>query len=128
MHSVSSENERDYEMITSIQQKVIFDKITPSKSTGEILNGLMQELNQLKAELTGKKILHFQEKFKLIIKLSSQISVAVSMTTTREMSRSGSAGGKKRILLGRAPRRRRRDDIPLIRLSISGWFFFCKDF
>ncbi len=50
------------------------------------------------------------------------------MTTTREMSRSGSAGGKKRILLGRAPRRRKRDDIPLIRLSISGWFFFCKDF
>jgi len=55
MHSVSSENERDYEMITNIQQKLIFDKITPSKSTGEILNGLMQELNQLKAELTGKK-------------------------------------------------------------------------
>ncbi len=59
MHSVSSENERDYEMITSIQQKVIFDKITPSKSTGEILNGLMQELNQLKAELTGRKKLIF---------------------------------------------------------------------
>jgi len=55
MHSVSSENERDYEMITSIQQKLIFDKITPSKSTGEILNILMQELNQLKAELTGKE-------------------------------------------------------------------------
>jgi hypothetical protein len=55
MHSVSSENERDYEMIQNIQQKLIFDKITPSKSTGEILNGLMQELNQLKAELTGKK-------------------------------------------------------------------------
>jgi hypothetical protein len=54
MHSVSSENERDYEMITSIQQKLIFDKITPSKSIGEILNSLMQELNQLKAELTGK--------------------------------------------------------------------------
>jgi hypothetical protein len=59
MHSVSSENERDYEMITSIQQKVIFDKITPSKSTGEILNGLMQELIQLKAELTGRKKLIF---------------------------------------------------------------------
>jgi hypothetical protein len=56
MHSVSSENERDYEMITSIQQKLIFDKITPSKSIGTILNGLLQELNQLKAELTGKKI------------------------------------------------------------------------
>ncbi len=56
MHSVSSENERDYEMITSIQQKLIFDKITPSKSIGIILNGLLQELNQLKAELTGKKI------------------------------------------------------------------------
>jgi hypothetical protein len=54
MHSVSSENDRDYEMIINIQQKLIFDKITPSKSTGEILNGLMQELNQLKAELTGK--------------------------------------------------------------------------
>jgi hypothetical protein len=55
MHSITSENDRDYEMITSIQQKLIFDKITPSKCTGEILNGLMQELNQLKAELTGKK-------------------------------------------------------------------------
>jgi len=71
MHSVSSENDRDYEMIINIQQKLIFDKITPSKSTGEILNGLMQELNQLKAELTGKnKKIYLQEKFKLIIKLS----------------------------------------------------------
>lgn len=54
MQTVSSENERDYELITSIQQKLIFDKITPSKSTGEIMNNLMQESNQLKAELTGK--------------------------------------------------------------------------
>jgi hypothetical protein len=54
MHSVTSENERDYEMITTIQQKLIFDKIPLSKSIGEILHGLMQELNQLKAELTGK--------------------------------------------------------------------------
>ena len=53
MHSVTSDNERDYELIVSIQQKLIFDKITPSKSTGGILNSLMQELNQLKAELTG---------------------------------------------------------------------------
>ena len=54
MHSVTSDNERDYEMITNIQQKLIFDKITPSRSTGEILHTLMQELNQLKAELTGR--------------------------------------------------------------------------
>jgi hypothetical protein len=53
MHSVTSDNERDYEMITNIQQKIIFEKISPSKSKGEILNELMQELNQLKAELTG---------------------------------------------------------------------------
>lgn len=54
MYSVTSDNDRDYETITNIQQKIIFDKITPSKSTGDILNGLMQELNHLKAELTGK--------------------------------------------------------------------------
>jgi hypothetical protein len=54
MHSVASENERDYEMIANIQQKLIFDKIPLSKSIGEILHGLMQDLNQLKAELTGK--------------------------------------------------------------------------
>jgi hypothetical protein len=53
MHSVTSENERDYEMITSIQQKIIFEKVLRSKSKGEILNELMQELNQIKAELTG---------------------------------------------------------------------------
>ncbi|CAF3737280.1 unnamed protein product, partial [Adineta steineri] len=93
MHSVTSENERDYEMITNIQQKLIFDKIPLSKSTGEILHGLMQELNQLKAELT-----------------------AASMTFTREMSRTGSGGGKKRIILSRTPRRRKRDDMPLIRI------------
>jgi len=51
MHSVTSEN--NYEMITTIQQKLIFEKILPSKSLGDILNELMQELNQLKAELTG---------------------------------------------------------------------------
>jgi len=55
MQTVSSENERDYELITSIQQKLIFDKITPSKSTGELMNNLMQESNQLKAELTGNE-------------------------------------------------------------------------
>lgn len=42
------------------------------------------------------------------------------MTTTREMSRTGSAGGKKRIILARTPRRKKRDDIPLIRLSSPG--------
>jgi hypothetical protein len=57
MHSVTSDNERDYEMITNIQQKLIFDKITPSKSTGEVLNTLMQELNQIKAELTGSNLI-----------------------------------------------------------------------
>jgi hypothetical protein len=48
------------------------------------------------------------------------------MTTTREMSRTGSGGGKKRIILARAPRRRKRDDIPLIHFSSFGWF--CTDF
>ncbi|CAF3433335.1 unnamed protein product [Rotaria sp. Silwood2] len=35
-HSVSSKNERDYEMITNIQLKLIFDKITLLKFAGEI--------------------------------------------------------------------------------------------
>ena len=61
MHSVTSDNERDYEMITNIQQKLIFDKIPLSKSTGEILHSLMQELNQLKAELTGKISFRFEK-------------------------------------------------------------------
>mgnify|MGYP006933271282 FL=1 len=65
MQTVSSENERDYELITSIQQKLIFDKITPSKSTGELMNNLMQESNQLKAELTGneKKTTKYEDEF-----------------------------------------------------------------
>jgi len=46
------------------------------------------------------------------------------MTLTREMSRTGSRGGKKKITLSRTPRRRKRDDIPLIRLSSFGWSFF----
>lgn len=52
------------------------------------------------------------------------------MTSTREMSRSGSAAGKKKIILARAPRRRKRDDIPLVRLSSSGWFlvYHCTNF
>src|SRR5579871_6566273 len=70
MHSITSDNDRDYEMITSIQQKLIFDKITPSKSTGEILNGLMHELNQLKAELTGKIYFDF---IKIIINYKKYI-------------------------------------------------------
>ncbi len=61
-----------------------------------------------------------------MINVLSFISVAVSMTTTREMSRIGSAGGKKKIILARAPRRRKRDDIPLVRLSFSGWFLFAR--
>jgi hypothetical protein len=51
MHSVTSEN--DYEIITNIQQKLIFEKISPSKSTGDVLHELLHELNQLKADLTG---------------------------------------------------------------------------
>jgi hypothetical protein len=43
------------------------------------------------------------------------------------MSRSGSAGGKKKIILSRAPRRRKRDDMPLIRLSSYG-LFLCTEF
>jgi hypothetical protein len=42
-------------MITTIQQKLIFEKILPSKSIGEILHELRQELNQLKAELIGQR-------------------------------------------------------------------------
>jgi len=53
MHSVTSENDHDFQMITNIQQKLVFKRIPPSKSTGDILNGLMQELNQLKMESTG---------------------------------------------------------------------------
>lgn len=64
MYSVTSDNDRDYEMITNIQQKLIFDKITPAKSTGEILNGLMQELNHLKAELTGKVYFFNMEQYR----------------------------------------------------------------
>ncbi len=44
------------------------------------------------------------------------------------MSRMGSAGGKKRILLGRAPRRRKRDDMPLMRLASFGWFLSARIF
>lgn len=55
MHSVTSENE--YEMIRNIQKKISFEKILPAKSAGEILHELMQELNHIKAELTGK--IHF---------------------------------------------------------------------
>lgn len=43
------------------------------------------------------------------------------MKTVREITRTGSANGKKRVL-ARPARRRKRDDIPLVRLSSSGWF------
>jgi hypothetical protein len=66
MHSVSSENDRDYDLITSVQQKLIFEKITPSKSIGEILHELMQELNQLKAELTGKNYFYSSKNSSLL--------------------------------------------------------------
>ena len=127
IHSVTSDNERDYEMITNIQQKLIFDKITPSKSTGEILHLLMQELNQLKAELTGECRFGLAWELRLLetYRFSAHLydSVAVSMTAAREMSRTGSASGKKKIILSRVARRRKREDIPLVRLSSSGLFF-----
>jgi len=44
------------------------------------------------------------------------------MTLTREMSRTGSRGGKKKITLSRTPRRRKHDDISLVRLSSFGLF------
>ena len=50
MNTTILENERDYELITNIHQKLIFDKITPSKSAGVLLNELRQELNQLKCK------------------------------------------------------------------------------
>ncbi|CAF0812442.1 unnamed protein product, partial [Didymodactylos carnosus] len=85
--TITCENDRDYELISQIQQKLIFDKLTQPKCTGEILNGLMSELNQLKAELTG-----------------------ISFEYTRELSRQN-VRGKKRVILPRAPRRRKRDDL-----------------
>ncbi|CAF0814942.1 unnamed protein product [Rotaria sordida] len=54
IHSITSENDCDYEIIRNIQQKLMFDKIVPLKSMNEILNELIQELNQLKAELTDE--------------------------------------------------------------------------
>ena len=133
MHSVTSDNEREYEMIISIQQKLIFDKITPSKSIGEIMHGLMQELNQLKAELTGtdriilfhekKKYKRFHIRLKFICPTFVQPFTAVSMMTAREMSRTGSSSGKKRILLARPARRRKLEDMPLMRLSSPGWSY-----
>ena len=51
MHSVTSES--DYEMIRYVQQKLIFERITPAKPMSEILQRLLQELNQLKSEFIG---------------------------------------------------------------------------
>ncbi|CAF3810181.1 unnamed protein product, partial [Didymodactylos carnosus] len=85
MSTVTCENDRDYELISQIQQKLIFDKLTPSKCSGEVLNSLMSELNQLKAELTG-----------------------IQFEYTRVLSRQNIGLKKKRIIL---PRRRKRDDL-----------------
>ena len=52
-----------------------------------------------------------------------KISVASLIMTTREMSRTSSGSGKKKVILSRTPRRRKRDDIPLLRLSPSGLLF-----
>ncbi|CAF0857757.1 unnamed protein product [Adineta steineri] len=54
LHSVTSENSYDFEMITHIQQKIIFEKIPLAKSTGEILTELKKELYQLKVDLTDE--------------------------------------------------------------------------
>ncbi|CAF5120560.1 unnamed protein product, partial [Rotaria magnacalcarata] len=51
MNSMTSQNDSDYEIIRSIQQKLIFGKIVPPKSMAEIFNELTQELNQLNGEL-----------------------------------------------------------------------------
>lgn len=124
MHSVTTENERDYELIATIQRKLIFDKITLSKSTGEILHGLMQELNQLKAELTGKRRSAREQPFdRPRCRTCPRSSLAASMLFAREMTRPGGLGvGKKRIILSRTPRRKKRDDMPLVRLSSFGLF------
>lgn len=53
MRSVTTENDHDFQLIINVRQKIVFEKMPPSKSTGEILNRLMQELNLLKMELTG---------------------------------------------------------------------------
>ncbi|CAF4414152.1 unnamed protein product [Rotaria socialis] len=54
MNSMTSKNDSDYEIIRSIQQKLSFDKIVPSKSMAEILNELTQEWNQLNEELADE--------------------------------------------------------------------------
>ena len=54
MHSVISENDRDYELITTIHQKLVFEKIPPFKSNNEILHDLRHELKQLQNKSTGK--------------------------------------------------------------------------
>ncbi|CAF1351665.1 unnamed protein product [Didymodactylos carnosus] len=64
MSTVTCENDSDYELISQIQQKLVFDKLTPSECTGEVLNGLMLEWNQLKAEITdeSKTSFHYDAK------------------------------------------------------------------
>lgn len=60
MHSVTSES--DYEMIRYVQQKLIFERITPAKPMSEILQRLLQELNQLKSEFIGEIDLCFHSR------------------------------------------------------------------
>ncbi|CAF1372114.1 unnamed protein product [Adineta ricciae] len=52
--SVTSDNSRDFAIITTVQQKILFEKIPVSKSNGEILHGLRLELNQLKADVADE--------------------------------------------------------------------------
>ncbi|UJR20708.1 hypothetical protein I4U23_023829 [Adineta vaga] len=54
MQTVTSDNSRDFAIITNVQQKIFFEKIPISKSIGEILHDLRFELNQLKADVSDE--------------------------------------------------------------------------
>jgi hypothetical protein len=76
MHSVMSENDRDYELITNIHQKLVFEKITPFKSNNEILHDLRHELRQLQNKSIGK--LHFSVDQRRHVFVSDESKVSCS--------------------------------------------------
>lgn len=53
MQSVTTDNNRDFAVIRAVQQKIVCEKIPMAKCVGEILQGLRQELSQLKADVSG---------------------------------------------------------------------------
>ena len=56
VNSLIAENERDFDLINKIHQKILFEKLNTSKSIGVLLIELRQELNFLKNRTTGEKI------------------------------------------------------------------------